>query len=181
MSDVVVGYVRLSRDDDKKNYISIENQKALISKYASENNMEVSNYYEDDGVSGYIFDRPSFTDMLDKLEKDEIDVIIAKDLSRIGRNNAKVLLLLDRIGEMDKLSAVEKIDKELEKTAKEISDLEMKVNELKMKTEQLQQEKFELENSELTKYISGINMSPTKVLELLQQTQNNKPAVTKSK
>ena len=119
--------------------------------------------------------------MLDKLEKDEIDVIIAKDLSRIGRNNAKVLLLLDRIGEMDKLSAVEKIDKELEKTAKEISDLEMKVNELKMKTEQLQQEKFELENSELTKYISGINMSPTKVLELLQQTQNNKPAVTKSK
>ena len=56
MSDVVVGYVRLSRDDDKKNYISIENQKALISKYASENNMEVSNYYEDDGVSGYIFD-----------------------------------------------------------------------------------------------------------------------------
>ena len=57
MSDVVVGYVRLSRDDDKKNYISIENQKALISKYASENNMEVSNYYEDDGVSGYIFDR----------------------------------------------------------------------------------------------------------------------------
>ena len=32
---MVAGYVRLSRDDDKKNYMSIENQKMLISRYAA--------------------------------------------------------------------------------------------------------------------------------------------------
>ena len=31
------GYVRLSRDDDKRNYVSIENQKLIINQYASNN------------------------------------------------------------------------------------------------------------------------------------------------
>lgn len=97
---VVVGYVRLSRDDDKKNYTSIENQKNLIERYAKENGMKVSEFYEDDGVSGYIFDRPSFSALLNKLE--EVDVVIAKDLSRIGRNNAKVLLFLDHVCQIGK-------------------------------------------------------------------------------
>ena len=34
------GYVRLSRDDDKRNYVSIENQKLIINQYASNNGME---------------------------------------------------------------------------------------------------------------------------------------------
>lgn len=29
------GYVRLSRDDDKRNYVSIENQKLIINQYAA--------------------------------------------------------------------------------------------------------------------------------------------------
>ena len=31
---VIDGYVRLSRDDNKRNYSSIENQKLIIQKYA---------------------------------------------------------------------------------------------------------------------------------------------------
>ena len=34
------GYVRLSRDDDKKNYISIENQKLIIRQYAAEHGVQ---------------------------------------------------------------------------------------------------------------------------------------------
>lgn len=33
------GYVRLSRDDDKRNYVSIENQKLIINQYASDHGM----------------------------------------------------------------------------------------------------------------------------------------------
>ena len=33
------GYVRLSRDDDKRNYVSIENQKLIINQFAAESNM----------------------------------------------------------------------------------------------------------------------------------------------
>lgn len=98
---MVAGYVRLSRDDDKKNYTSIENQKLLINQFASELGYVIDIWYEDDGISGYSFNRPGFTKLLDDLEHD-IDTVIAKDLSRIGRHNAKVLLLLDDFKERGK-------------------------------------------------------------------------------
>ena len=95
------GYVRLSRDDDKRNYVSIENQKLIIRQFASENNMVIDRWYEDDGVSGYKFDRPGFNQLMEDLDKD-IDRVFVKDFSRLGRHNAKVLLLLDDFQERGK-------------------------------------------------------------------------------
>lgn len=97
---MIDGYVRLSRDDNKRNYSSIENQKKIIRQFAEENNMVVRRIYEDDGISGYSFDRPEFQRMMADL--DTIQVIAAKDLSRIGRHNAKVLLFLEKMEEMGK-------------------------------------------------------------------------------
>ena len=97
---MIDGYVRLSRDDNKRNYSSIENQKLIIQKYAEENNMIIRHIYEDDGVSGYSFNRPQFQNMMANLRS--IDVIVAKDLSRIGRHNAKVLLFLEEMEEQGK-------------------------------------------------------------------------------
>lgn len=74
---VIDGYVRLSRDDNKRNYSSIENQKLIIQKYAEDNNMIIRHIYEDDGISGYSFNRPDFQKMMANL--DTIDVIVAKD------------------------------------------------------------------------------------------------------
>lgn len=98
---MVAGYVRLSRDDDKKNYVSIENQKLVISQYASRLGYVIDAWYEDDGFSGYSFNRPGFKRLLEELDH-SIDIVIAKDLSRIGRHNAKVLLLLDDFKERGK-------------------------------------------------------------------------------
>lgn len=95
------GYVRLSRDDDKRNYSSIENQKLIINQYAAERNLVIDRWYEDDGVSGYIFDRPGFKQLMQDLDKD-IDTVIVKDFSRLGRHNAKILLLLDEFLERKK-------------------------------------------------------------------------------
>ena len=50
-----VGYCRLSKDDDRRNYASIENQRLVISQYAAEHNVTIDRWYEDDGISGYIF------------------------------------------------------------------------------------------------------------------------------
>ena len=95
------GYVRLSRDDDKRNYVSIENQKLIINQYAADHGMVIDRWYEDDGISGYIFDRPGFQQMMADLDKD-IDAVYVKDFSRLGRHNAKVLLLLDEFQERGK-------------------------------------------------------------------------------
>ena len=53
------GYVRLSRDDDKRNYVSIENQKLIIRQYAETHGAVINRWYEDDGFSGYILPRPA--------------------------------------------------------------------------------------------------------------------------
>ncbi|WFR55912.1 recombinase family protein [Anaerocolumna sp. AGMB13025] len=97
----VAGYVRLSRDDDKKNYVSIENQKMIINKFALEQGWVIDSWYEDDGFSGYSFKRPDFMKLMEDLDQ-TIDIVITKDLSRLGRHNAKVLLLLDDIKERGK-------------------------------------------------------------------------------
>ena len=95
------GYVRLSKDDDKRNYSSIENQKLIITQYAADKNLVIDRWYEDDGVSGYIFDRPGFNQLMEDLDKG-IDTVFVKDFSRLGRHNAKILLLLDEFQERGK-------------------------------------------------------------------------------
>lgn len=98
------GYCRLSRDEDKENYSSIEEQKRIIKEYASSRDWTIDDkdFYIDDNVSGYTFNRPEFTKMLEKVKGGKIDVVIAKDLSRIGRNNGKVLVLIDEFKNMQK-------------------------------------------------------------------------------
>lgn len=97
---MTVGYVRLSRDDDKRNYTSIENQKLLIKQYAAENGWIIDEWYEDDGVTGYKFNRKDFKRMIEDLDK--IERVIVKDLSRLGRHNAGVLTLVDEFKECGK-------------------------------------------------------------------------------
>lgn len=95
------GYVRLSRDDDRRNYVSIENQKLIIQQYASGQNLVIDCWYEDDGVSGYRFDRPGFNQLMEDLDH-KLDRVFVKDFSRLGRHNAKVLLLLEEFRERGK-------------------------------------------------------------------------------
>lgn len=94
---IISAYARLSRDEDKENYSSIEEQIRIIKEYAGAKGWYIAdkNIYIDDNVSGYTFNRPAFRRMLEDLDEDVIDVVIAKDLSRIGRNNGKVLTLID--------------------------------------------------------------------------------------
>lgn len=98
----VAGYVRLSRDEDKENFSSILSQKSIIEQCALMYNWSIEKYYEDDNCSGYTFDRPAFSLLLKDLENDSIDIVIAKDLSRIGRHNAYTLLFIDRLKELGK-------------------------------------------------------------------------------
>ncbi len=95
------GYVRLSRDDDRRNYVSIENQKLILRQYAADRGASIDRWYEDDGISGYLFDRPGFQRLMADLDRD-IDTVYVKDFSRLGRHNAKILLLLDEFQERGK-------------------------------------------------------------------------------
>lgn len=94
---MIIGYARLSRDDLRKKYTSIENQKDIIKKYAKSQNMVVDKIYEDDGYSGYTMDRPDFNEIMHLVDENLVDVLLVKDLSRLGRHNGGVLLVLERL------------------------------------------------------------------------------------
>lgn len=92
-------YERLSRDDERSKYVSIENQRMIIEKYAKEHGITIDKHFEDDGFSGHTMDRPDFNELKHFIDDGLVDIIIAKDLSRIGRHNANVLLFLERLKE----------------------------------------------------------------------------------
>lgn len=82
-------YIRLSREDSDKQDIvseSINNQKSLLDQYVKENNLNVIDYYIDDGYSGTNFDRPAFKRLIQDIENKKINMVITKDMSRLGRD-----------------------------------------------------------------------------------------------
>lgn len=103
MLNTAVAYCRLSKEDgDDDISTSITNQKKIIEDYAMSNNIFIKDFYIDDGQSGYTMNRPAFNRLKNDLNNDKVNMIIAKDLSRIGRHNAKVQLFLENILETEK-------------------------------------------------------------------------------
>ena len=84
-------YCRLSQEDDRfGDSVSIEHQKDILLRYAREHRFPNPVFFVDDGYSGTNFDRPEFQKMLAEIEAGKVGVLITKDLSRLGRNQAMV-------------------------------------------------------------------------------------------
>ncbi len=80
-------YLRLSKDDEGTvESASITTQRKMLREYARENGFSVYDEYVDDGYSGTSFDRPDFQRMLRDIEQKKVNMVITKDLSRLGRD-----------------------------------------------------------------------------------------------
>lgn len=80
-------YERLSRDDEQLGESnSITNQKAYLENYAQQHGFSNCRHYTDDGYSGGNFERPGWKRLLTDVEAGKISTVIAKDMSRVGRN-----------------------------------------------------------------------------------------------
>lgn len=84
-------YCRLSNDDERDGEsVSIENQKLLLQNYVRQRGWNEVDVYIDDGYSGTNFQRPGFREMLDDARNGLINLILVKDLSRLGRDFVEV-------------------------------------------------------------------------------------------
>jgi len=84
-------YCRLSRDDGSDSESnSIITQRTMLQQYAKERGFVVFSEYIDDGISGTTFERNGFKRMISDIEEGNIGIVLCKDLSRLGRNNALV-------------------------------------------------------------------------------------------
>lgn len=96
-------YIRLSQEDsnnggDKQESNSITSQKALLNEFIEEHDdLIVYDTYIDDGFTGTDFNRPSFQRLLEDMRSGNINCVIVKDLSRLGRNYIEVGNYIEQI------------------------------------------------------------------------------------
>lgn len=93
---IAAAYYRLSVEDSKGSDTkkvmtsdeseSIINQRNLIRDYCNRNQILLVEEFVDDGYSGSNFNRPGFQKLLDFIRKGKINMVITKDLSRLGRD-----------------------------------------------------------------------------------------------
>ena len=93
------GYLRLSREDgDRAESDSIANQRKLLEQYLSAHpELNLIEFYQDDGYTGTNFDRPAFRRMEADIEAGKINCVLVKDLSRFGRDYIEMGRYLERV------------------------------------------------------------------------------------
>lgn len=80
-------YYRLSREEAQNSEsASISNQKKFVEAYCEQNGIALLQFFVDDGWSGGNFERPGFQNMMRALESGKANMVITKDLSRLGRD-----------------------------------------------------------------------------------------------
>ena len=95
--DYQVGlYIRLSKEDENEGPSeSVTNQKSLLDEFVKEHRLSVYDTYIDDGWSGTSFDRPDFKRLIGDIDTKKVNMVITKDLSRLGRDYSKIGDYLD--------------------------------------------------------------------------------------
>ncbi len=92
-------YVRLSREDDETQgheSESIGNQKEYLTRYVMEQGWNLVDIFSDDGYTGTNFNRPDFQRLLKAIESRKVNLVITKDLSRLGRDYIETGHYLER-------------------------------------------------------------------------------------
>ncbi|MCI8309705.1 MAG: recombinase family protein [Clostridia bacterium] len=96
-------YIRLSQEDsdngeEKSESNSITSQKALLNEFIEEHNdLIIYDTYVDDGYTGTDFNRPGFQRLLEDMRTGNINCVLVKDLSRLGRNYIEVGNYIEQI------------------------------------------------------------------------------------
>lgn len=84
-------YIRLSKEDVDRGYDeseSIKNQRTLLIEYVEKLGVEYElvDIYEDPGYTGTNFNRPAFQRMIRDINLGKVNMVVTKDLSRLGRD-----------------------------------------------------------------------------------------------
>ena len=93
-------YVRLSKERTeswRNKSQSLETQESLARAFAEENGLTVVKCYVDYEYSGTTLKRPAFQEMLADVKAGNINCILIRDLSRLGRDYIEMGKLIDKV------------------------------------------------------------------------------------
>ncbi|MDL2248688.1 recombinase family protein [Tyzzerella sp. OttesenSCG-928-J15] len=91
-------YARLSVEDTRADSNSIESQIRLCESFVnSKTNMKLVKIFDDNGFTGMNFNRPSFIKLMEMVKSGEINCVVVKDLSRLGRHYIEVVDYVEQV------------------------------------------------------------------------------------
>lgn len=127
-------YIRLSKEDEGEGPSqSVQNQEALLLEYVRQQRLRLKDTYVDDGWSGTNFERPGFRRMLAAIETGQVNMVITKDLSRLGRDYILTGHYLERYFPEHRvryISLLDGIDTGVDSSANDITPFRAILNDL---------------------------------------------------
>ena len=91
-------YARLSNDDDPAQN-SLQNQQAICCAFAEKNGWSIAGSAADDNISGMNFSRRGLDILTAAVQAKQVDAVLVKDLSRLGRHRTQTALFIDYLRE----------------------------------------------------------------------------------
>lgn len=86
-----VGYIRVSTEDQAREGISLEHQRAKIKSYCELKDLDLIEIVEDPGISAKNLNRPGVQKVLKMTRKREVDAVVAYKLDRMFRSTEDAL------------------------------------------------------------------------------------------
>ena len=127
-------YIRLSKEDESEGPSqSVQNQESLLREFVQQHRLSVYDTYVDDGWSGTNFDRPSFQRMIADIEAKKVNMVITKDLSRLGRDYIMTGHYMERYFPEHRvryISLLDGIDTGVDSTANDITPFRAIMNDM---------------------------------------------------
>ena len=127
-------YIRLSKEDENQGPSqSVQNQESLLREFVEQHRLSVFDTYVDDGWSGTSFDRPNFQRMISDIEAQKVNMVITKDLSRLGRDYIMTGHYMERYFPEHRvryISLLDGIDTGVDSTANDITPFRAIMNDM---------------------------------------------------
>ncbi|MBQ8238811.1 MAG: recombinase family protein [Oscillospiraceae bacterium] len=127
-------YIRLSKEDESEGPSqSVTNQQSLLNEFVQQHRLSVYDTYIDDGWSGTNFERPDFQRMIADIEAKKVNMVITKDLSRLGRDYIMTGHYMERYfpeRRVRYISLLDGIDTGVESTANDITPFRAIMNDM---------------------------------------------------
>ena len=87
-------YARLSNDDDPAQN-SLQNQQEICRTFAEKKDWTIIGSSTDDNISGMNFSRCGLDTLMAAVQEKQLDAVLVKDLSRLGRHRTQTALFID--------------------------------------------------------------------------------------
>lgn len=152
-------YIRLSKEDESEGPSqSVQNQESLLREFVQQHRLSVYDTYIDDGWSGTSFDRPAFQQMIADIEARKVNMVITKDLSRLGRDYILTGHYMERYFPEHRvryISLLDGIDTGVDSTANDITPFRAIMNDMYAKDISKKIKSVKRDKQQKGKFIGG--------------------------